>query len=178
MATERVGNQHPFTSPYDAFETTDAWVVIATASNKLFKKLCDAMGRPELVSDERFRSHRGRSSRRHEINEIVNSWVRGRSSDEVLTALGPEGADLPCARVSSPHELVDDPQLIARNMIERHPHPDLIEVVFHGNPLQFSDAEPRERKLAPALAEHNVEIYTEIGLAEDEIRRLSEAGVI
>lgn len=153
-------------------------MVIATASNKLFKKLCDAMGRPELVSDERFRSHRGRSSRRHEINEIVNSWVRGRSSDEVLTALGPEGADLPCARVSSPHELVDDPQLIARNMIERHPHPDLTEVVFHGNPLQFSDAEPRERKLAPALAEHNVEIYTEIGLAEDEIRRLSEAGVI
>ncbi|MGE4605138.1 MAG: CoA transferase [Myxococcota bacterium] len=178
VATERVGNQHPFTAPYDAFETTDGWVVIATASNKLFKKLCDAIDRPELIDDERFRSHRGRSSRRREINEIVNSWVSGRSSDEVLTALGPDGADLPCARVSSPHELVDDPQLVARNMIERHPHPDLKEVVFHGNPLQFSDAEPRERTLAPVLAEHNAEIYTELGLSEDEIRRLSEEGVI
>ena len=63
-------------------------------------------------------------------------------------------------------------------MIERHPHPDLTEVVFHGNPLQFSDAEPRERPLAPALAEHNIEIYTDLGLTKEEIQRLSEAGVI
>ncbi len=178
VATERLGNQHPFTSPYDAFETTDGWVVIATASNKLFRKLCVAIERPELAGDERFRSHRDRSRRRTEINDIVNRWVRGRSCEAVLAALGPEGADLPCARVSSPHELVDDPQLLARNMIERHPHPDLEEIVFHGNPLQFSDAEPRERALAPALAQHNEEIYRELGMSDEEIRRLSEADVI
>ena len=61
---ERVGNQHPFTAPYDAFATRDGHVVIATASNKLFRKLCAAIGRPELASDERYRSHRGRARNR------------------------------------------------------------------------------------------------------------------
>jgi crotonobetainyl-CoA:carnitine CoA-transferase CaiB-like acyl-CoA transferase len=178
IETERVGNQHPFTSPYDAFPTSDGWVVVATASNKLFRGLCDAIGHPELATDERFRSHRGRSARRVEVNGIVADWIRGRSSAEVLAALGPEGADLPCAKVAGPHELVDDPQLRARGMVERHPHPELGEIVFHGNPLQFSGAEPRERALSPRLAEHNAEIYAELGLSAEDLVQLQQAGVI
>lgn len=178
VATERVGNQHPFTSPYDAFATTDGWVVVATASNKLFRRLCDAIGAPGIADDERFRSHRGRSARRAEINAIVGAWVAARSSEEVLAALGPGGADVPCAVVAGPHELLDDPQLLARKMIERHPHPELGEIVFHGNPLQFPGAPPRERALAPRLAEHNAEVYAELGLDADDLARLAEAGVI
>jgi crotonobetainyl-CoA:carnitine CoA-transferase CaiB-like acyl-CoA transferase len=178
VRSERVGNQHPFTAPYDAFEARDGWVVIATGSNKLFRGLCDAIGRPELASDERFRSHRGRASNRLDINAIVAAWVRERSSEEVLAALGPEGADLPCARVSHPDELTGDPQLLARDMIERHPHPTLGEVVFHGNPLKFTGAERRRLPLAPRLAEHNAEVYAEIGLAEADLARLAAAGVI
>jgi crotonobetainyl-CoA:carnitine CoA-transferase CaiB-like acyl-CoA transferase len=178
VATERVGNQHPFTAPYDAFEAADGWVVIATASNKLFRGLCTAIGRPELATEERFRSHRGRAKNRQDINAIVAAWVRERSCEQVLRELGPEGADLPCARVAHPHELVDDPQLLARGMIERHPHPTLKEVVFHGNPLLFSGAERRRLALAPGLAEHNREIFAELGLNEEDLAELSEEGVI
>ena len=178
VASERVGNQHPFTAPYDAFEATDGWLVVATASNKLFRGLCAAIGRPELVADERFRSHRGRARNRREINAVVTGWVRERSCEEVLRALGPEGADLPCARVARPDQLVDDPQLLARGMIERHPHPTLKEVVFHGNPLLFSDAERRRLALAPELAEHNREVYAELGLGEEDLAQLAEEGVI
>jgi crotonobetainyl-CoA:carnitine CoA-transferase CaiB-like acyl-CoA transferase len=178
VASERVGNQHPFTAPYDAFEATDGWVVVATGSNKLFRGLCTAIGRPELADDERFRSHRGRARHRREINAIVADWVRDRSCEQVLRALGPEGADLPCARVVRPDELVDDPQLVARGMIERHPHPTLKEVVFHGNPLLFLGAERRRLALAPELAEHNREVYAELGLGEEDLAELSEEGVI
>ena len=178
VASERVGNQHPFAAPYDAFEATDGWVVVATGSNKLFRGLCTAIGRPELGTDERFRSHRGRARNRREINAIVADWVRERSCGQVLHSLGPEGADLPCARVARPDELVDDPQLLARGMIERHPHPTLKEVVFHGNPLLFSGAEPRRLALAPELAEHNREVYAELGLGEEDLAQLSEEGVI
>ena len=178
VASERVGNQHPFAAPYDAFEATDGWIVVGTGSNKLFGKLCTAIGRPELAADERFRSHRGRARNRREINAIVADWVRERSCEQALYALGPEGADLPCARVARPDELVDDPQLLARGMIERHPHPTLKEIVFHGNPLLFSGAEPRRLALAPELAEHNREVYAELGLDEEDLAQLSEEGVI
>jgi crotonobetainyl-CoA:carnitine CoA-transferase CaiB-like acyl-CoA transferase len=178
VASDRVGNQHPFTAPYDAFEATDGWLVVATGSNKLFRGLCTAIGRPELAADERFRSHRGRARNRREINAAVAAWVRERSCEEVLRVLGPEGADLPCARVARPDQLVDDPQLLARGMIERHPHPTLNEVVFHGNPLLFSGAERRRLALAPELAEHNRELYAELGLGEEDLAQLAEAGVI
>jgi crotonobetainyl-CoA:carnitine CoA-transferase CaiB-like acyl-CoA transferase len=178
MRSSRAGNQHPFTAPYDAFETRDGWVVAATASNKLFRKLCHAIGRPELADDERFRSHRGRSANRTEINGIVAEWVRPRSCDEVLAALGPSGAQIPCARVSSPEELIDDPQLLARGMIEQHPHPSLGEIVFHGNPLRFSGSEPRALPLAPELAADNEDVYAEIGLTPADLTRLREKGVI
>jgi len=175
---ERVGNQHPFSVPYDAFEARDGWVVVATASNKLFRGLCDAIGRPELAADERYRTHRVRSERRAELNALVGAWVAERSCDEVIAALGPDGADLPCARVARPDELLGDPQLLARGMIERHAHPDLGEIVFHGSPLRFSDAEPRRIPLAPALGEHNREVYAEVGLGDAELARLAVAGVI
>jgi crotonobetainyl-CoA:carnitine CoA-transferase CaiB-like acyl-CoA transferase len=178
VASERVGNQHPFAAPYDAFEAQDGWVAVATASNKLFRGLCAALGQPELASEERFRSHRGRARHRTEINAIVGDWVRERSCDEVLRTLGPPGGDLPCARVLRPDELVDDPQLLARGMVERHPHPQLGEVVFHGNPLRYSEAEPRRRPLAPQLGEHNRQVYAQLGLGEDDLARLSEEGVI
>ena len=175
---ERLGNQHPFTAPYDAFETRDGWVVVATASNKLFRRLCGAIGRPEMADDSSTRSHRGRAEHRAAVNAAVGSWARERSSDEALAALGPSGADVPCARVASPDELLRDPQLLARGMIERHPHPTVGEVVFHGNPLQFSGAEPRRRALAPRLGEHNAEVFAEIGLGAVDLARLAEAGVV
>jgi len=178
VEAERTGNQHPFTAPYDCFEARDGWVVVGTASNKLFRRLCQALDRPELASDERFRSHRGRSARRGEINGILGDWIRERSCEQVLAALGPDGADVPCARVARPDELVEDPQLRARGMIERHPHPTVGEVVFHGNPLRFSGAEPRERALAPDLGQHNAEIFAEIGVDAADLERLAGKGVV
>ncbi len=178
VEAERTGNQHPFTAPYDCFEARDGWVVVGTASNKLFRRLCQAIERPELAGDERFRSHRGRSARRGEINGIVGDWVRERSCRQVLAALGPEGADVPCARVARPDELVEDPQLRARGMIERHPHPTVGEVVFHGNPLRFSGADPRERALAPDLGQHNAEVFDEIGVDAADLERLAAKGVV
>jgi CoA:oxalate CoA-transferase len=178
IRSERVGNQHPFTAPYDSHEARDGQVAIATATNRLFRGLCRAIERPELAEDERFRSHRDRARHREEINRIVGEWVSRRSCDEVIRILGPSGAELPCARVSSPEELVDDPQLLARGMIERHPHPSLGEVLFHGNPVKLSDALPRERALAPSLGEHNAEVYAELGIDAGELARLASGGVI
>jgi crotonobetainyl-CoA:carnitine CoA-transferase CaiB-like acyl-CoA transferase len=178
QTSSRLGNQHPFTAPYDAFPTRDGHVAVGTASNKLFRRLCDAIGRPEIARDERFRSHRGRAQHRAEINALVGEWVRERSCDDVIRALGPGGADVPCARVASPEELIDDPQLCARGMIERHAHPVLGEILFHGNPLRLSGASPRARVLAPDLGADNADVYGSLGLDPSERVRLADEGVI
>ena len=175
---ERVGNAHPFSSPYDCFATKDGFVVVGTASNKLFRKLCEGIGRLELGRDERFKNHRVRSTNRAELSEIIAEWMGARSCDEALAALGPRGMDVPCARVASPHELIDDPQLVARGMVERHRHPQLGEVVFHGNALKLSGAEPRERALAPELGEANAEVFGALGVTEAELAALRERGVV
>jgi CoA:oxalate CoA-transferase len=178
VTSQRVGNQHPFTAPYDAFAAKDGHVAIGTASNKLFRALCTAIGRPELAADERFKSHRGRSANRHAVNAEVAAWVRERTCDEVIAILGAGGAELPCARVATPEEGIDDPQLLARGMIERHPHPAIGEVLFHGNALRFGGAEPRTRALAPGLGEHNAEVYAEIGVGDADLSALRAAGVV
>jgi crotonobetainyl-CoA:carnitine CoA-transferase CaiB-like acyl-CoA transferase len=175
---ERVGNQHPFTAPYECLATGDGFVVVGTASNKLFRRMVAAIGRPELGRDPRFEHHRARAANRHEINGILADWARPRSCAEVLAALGPGGADVPCARVAGPEELIDDPQLLARGMIERHPHPTLGEVLFHGNALRFSGAEPRARALAPALGEANDEILGALGIGPEARSALAAKRVI
>lgn len=175
---ERVGNQHPFTAPYDALEAKDGWVVVACGSNKLFRALAAGIGRPELADDERYRTHRVRAANRVELNAVFADWARDRTCDEVIAALGPEGADVPVARVASPAELLDDPQLAARGMIEHHAHPTLGEVVFHGNPLHLSDTEPRRLPLAPDLGQHNAEVFAELGLGAADLERLAAEGVI
>lgn len=177
-SSERVGNQHPFTAPYDCLATTDGYVVVATASNRLFRRLCAGIDRPELADDPAYRTHRDRARHREAINGLVAEWAAARSCDEVIAALGPGGADVPVARVSGPEELWDDAQLRARGMIESHPHPTLGEVHFHGNPLHFTDAPPRERALAPTLGEDNGAVYGELGLEAEALARLAEAGVI
>ena len=92
--------------------------------------------------------------------------------------LGPGGADLPCARVASVDELIDDEQLLERGMIERHPHPRQGELLFHGNPLKLSGHEPRARALAPELGADNEEVYGELGLGATDLERLASLRVI
>jgi crotonobetainyl-CoA:carnitine CoA-transferase CaiB-like acyl-CoA transferase len=175
---ERVGNQHPFTAPYDCFATRDGHVVIASASNRLFRRLCEGIGRPELAEDERYRHHRVRAQNRVELNGIFADWSAERTCDEVIARLGPDGVGVPVARVERPEDLAEDTQLIAREMIERHPHPSIGEVWFHGNPLKYDGADPREIPLAPELAADNEAVYGALGVSSDELRRLEEEGVV
>ncbi|TMA54583.1 MAG: CoA transferase [Deltaproteobacteria bacterium] len=175
----RVGNRHLATAPYDCYRARDGWVVIAVASNKLFRALAAAIGRPELGEDPRFRGSRGRLERSEEVNAIVAAWVAERSVEEVMSALGPDGARVPCSPVYAADQLLEHPQLLAREMVRRLPHPVLGEVVVPGVAVKLSATPGDVRRLGPELGEHNREIYEGLlGLAADELTRLRDAGVI
>jgi len=175
----RVGNRHLATAPYDSFHARDGWVVIAVATNRIFRRLAEAIGRPELADDERFRGARGRNERSAEINAIVGAWVAERTVAEVMETLGPARANVPCSPVYGVDELVEHPQLQARDMLVRVAHAKLGEVLVPGVPVKLSDTPGAVRRLGPELGEHNDEVYAGVlGLDGAEITRLRAAGVI
>jgi crotonobetainyl-CoA:carnitine CoA-transferase CaiB-like acyl-CoA transferase len=176
---EQVGNAHLGTAPYDCYRATDGWVVIAVASNKLFRALAAAIGRPELGGDERFKHVSARLQRREEVNGIIGAWVGQRSVAEVVEALGPAGAGVPCSPVYTVDQLLAHPQLVARGMIQRLAHPILGELVVPGVVPKLSETPGEIRSYGPDLGQHNDEIYgTLLGLSPDERRRLRDTKAI
>jgi crotonobetainyl-CoA:carnitine CoA-transferase CaiB-like acyl-CoA transferase len=175
----QVGNRHLGTAPYDCYRARDGWVVIAVASNKLFRTLAAAIGRPELGEDPRFRGVSGRVARSDEINGIVAEWVAKRTVAEVVQALGPEGAGVPCSPVYRVDQLLDHPQLLAREMVQRLPHTGLGEVVAPGVVVKLSDTPGQIRRLGPELGEHTTDVYRELlGLSDEELAELRARQVI
>lgn len=176
---KQVGNRHLAAVPYDCYRARDGWLVIAVASNKLFRQLCQAIGRPELGDDPRFRGVTARLEHGDEINAIVAAWVGERTVAEVVAALGPEGAGVPCSPVQTVDELVAHPQLLARGMIQRLPHRTLGEVVVPGVVVKMSETPGEVRTLAPELGQHTDEVLRELlGLGDEELARLRAAQVI
>jgi crotonobetainyl-CoA:carnitine CoA-transferase CaiB-like acyl-CoA transferase len=176
---QQVGNRHLGTAPYDCYRARDGWVVIAVASNKLFRALATAIGQPELGDDPRFRGVSGRVARSDEINGIVGAWVAERTVDEVVRALGPDGAGVPCSPVLTVDQLVAHPQLLAREMIQRLPHPTLGEVVTPGVVVKMSETPGALRRLGPEIGEHSREVYRALlGLSDEELDGLRARQVI
>ena len=175
----RVGNRHLATAPYDAHRARDGWVVIAVATNRIFRRLAAAIGRPELGDDPRFRGASGRLERSAEINGIVGEWVGARTVDEVMAILGPDGAKVPCSPVYGVDDLVRHPHLVAREMIARLPHPTLGELVVPGVVPKLSDTPGTIARLGPELGEHNGEIYGALlGLDAATLADLRAASII
>jgi len=176
---ELVGNAHMGTAPYDCYRATDGWVAIAVASNKLFRTLAEVIGRPEMGTDDRYRGVGGRIARRDEVNAAVAAWVGDKTVAEVVAALGPEGADVPCSPVHTVDQLLTHPQLLARGMIQRLPDPELGEVIVHGIVPKLSDTPAEIHAAGPALGQHNAEVYGEfLGLNAEELADLASRKVI
>src|SRR5262249_40727502 len=170
---------HLGTAPYDCYRAKDGWVVIAVASNKLFRALAAAIGQPELGEDPRFRGVSGRVERSDEINGIVARWVADRTVEEVVQAMGPDGAGVPCSPVYSVDQLLTHPQLLAREMIQRLPQATLGEVVAPGVVVKLSETPGAVRRVGPELGEHSAEVSRELlALSDDELAGLRARQVI
>jgi CoA:oxalate CoA-transferase len=152
------GNRHPTTYPVDSFPTLTGDIVLVCFGDTAFRDLVAAIGRPALADDPRFRSNADRSRHDVELADIIGSWSRQRSRENVLSALREHG--LPCAPVWSLSELLATGHLQARGMIAAGTVASLGEVPIVTQPVKFSTQQNPSRASIPRLGQHNEEILS------------------
>jgi len=141
-----LGSRHPTITPFQFFEAADGYIVVAAGNDRLWQRLCEALGCPDLAGDPRFCSNALRTSHHGELEPLLASTLRGRSVEEWCGILGESG--IPCGPVQDVGDVVADPHVQARGMIDRTEIPEVGDLALPAFPLQFS-AHPRS-PLSPA----------------------------
>ena len=174
----RLGTAHPNTVPYQVFPTEDGFIIIAANNDGQFERLCEAAGALELLEDPDFASNALRVRNRERLVANLEAITRTRGTAAWMEAL--EAAGVPCAAVNTMDQVFADPQVQARGMEIRMPHPLAGEDVrLVGSPIRLSRTPVSYRCAPPTLGEHTDEVLAQVlDLSEDEREALREEGVI
>jgi crotonobetainyl-CoA:carnitine CoA-transferase CaiB-like acyl-CoA transferase len=157
----RMGNRHPTIVPYETFEGTDGAFVLAVGNDEQWRRFCTTAGIDALANDARFATNRDRVAHYGELKPVLESHLRTRPRDEwirVLTAAG-----IPCGSVRDIGEVLVDPQVAARNMIQTVDHQTLGSINVLGTPLKLSETPGAVRQAPPTLGQHTDAILREFG---------------
>jgi CoA:oxalate CoA-transferase len=145
-----LGARHPSISPFDAFRTNDDYIVIAAGNDTLFNKLCEALDRPDLTADERFASNDSRTQHYPDLKVEIENSLGSKSVREWLLIL--QQAGVPCGPINNIEQVVNDEQIVARNMIIHSRDNNEGDLRMTGNPIKFTGFDdPSERAAAPEL---------------------------
>jgi len=174
---ERTGSVLPGVAPSNAYPVTDGEVLIGANQDTVFRRLAQAMGRPELADDPRYATHGARGERQAELDEMIADWTMGFDSETLLALMEEHG--VPAGKIFKAPDMLDDPQYKAREAVRQVPHPD-IENLWMQNVAPKLSATPGEIAWpGPALGAHNEEVYGGLlGKSAEDLARLKEAGII
>lgn len=175
---ERSGATLPNVAPSNIYTCKDGTFLIAANQDTVFRRLCEAIGKPELCDDERFRTHRARGANMAELDEIITGWTTTRTVAEIDRLM--QEAGVPAGGIYRAPEMLNDPQFKARNAIIDVPTeewPDLkMQNVFPK--MSRTQGEVRWPGVR-TLGAHNETVYGELlGLSRDELEELQQKSII
>ena len=157
------GSAHRVTAPYQALRTADGHITVGGNNQKLWQKLCEAIGRPELVEDPRFATNEDRMANRPELVSELD--LSARTTDEWVQTLIEAG--VPCGPIHDYRQVFEDPHTRAREM-----EVELDGVRMLGIPAKLSGTPGAIRRTAPRVGEHTAEVLREAGFTDTEIEAL------
>ena len=173
---ERSGSRLPGISPSNTYLCGDgSYVAIAGNGDGIFKRLMNAIGRPDLADDVDLARNDGRVLHNDRLDAAILQWTSNCTLDEVLTKL--DAADVPSGRVYTAADIAADPHYQARGMITRETLPDGQQIDLPGIVPKLSETPGTTRWVGPALGEHTADVLRSIGVTQAELEALRREGV-
>ena len=176
IRTQR-GNTAFHAAPSDCYQTSDGWIMVQAIGQPMFERWAKLVGREDLLTDPRCADDLVRGDNYEFITEIMAQWTGQRTTTEVLAQL--EAVRLPCGPVYDLEQVLNDPQVQARELLKFVEYPGVAEPVPIANtPVRLSATPGEVAHRAPMLGEHTDEVLQELGFGKEEIGEFRNAGVI
>ena len=161
--------------PYQGFQTADGSVMISGGSDRIFVRLCEALGLGELGADPRFLTNPDRVANRDELIEILENQIKSHTTDDLLELLNDHA--VPCSPIQNMAEVAAHPQVAEAGLLPMAAHPEVPDYQDVALPLRVDGERPRGVRPPPAAGEHTSEVLAELGYTEGEVQGFFERGV-
>ncbi|MET0364332.1 MAG: CoA transferase [Sphingobium sp.] len=171
------GSQHPNLVPYGLFPARDGSIIVACLTNSFWTRICEAIGQPELVTDERFNMIEKRRNARGEVNAIISAFTQARDVDELVEIFTTH--QVPHAPILGIRDALSQPQTVAREMVVETEHPVLGRIPIVNRPIKYVNEPQPVPEAPPVLGQHTDAILADVlGLDEARIAALRASGVV
>ncbi|MEF8800986.1 MAG: CaiB/BaiF CoA-transferase family protein [Halolamina sp.] len=171
--TKRMGTKDPVLAPYQAFRTADGYINIAALNPKLYQGFCTAIGREDLMEDERFAENADRVANMTELEAEIEATLTDRPTDEWMDVFVDAG--IPAGPVQEVDDALHNEQTEARGVMTTMER-DGQEIPVIEHPLNYDNADSGFESPPPELGEHNEAVFAELGVDEARLEEMREAG--
>ena len=172
----QAGNHHPTITPMGTFQTADGFLNVAAPNDRLWQRLCDALGRPAALDDPLFASVSARQANRHRLRELLEVEFGRYNRAELVRLL--DAADVPCGPVNSVAEAFAEDQVRQLGVVTTVDHPARGPAGVLRTPIRMSRTAPSPKSPAPLASADTDEVLAELGYGADEIARLHAEHVV
>lgn len=174
---ERAGNSTTYTAPSNMYRSADGvYFSLVASSQTIYARLCEALGRPDWISDPRFASNPMRVANVAALDHELSTWFEARVFADIASQLGQH--DIPFSKVYNIKDIEADPHFQARGAIIRLADPDYGSVPAPCVVPRVTGREMPAPRTGPAVGEHNTEVYAAYGIGPEELSILRSEGVI
>jgi crotonobetainyl-CoA:carnitine CoA-transferase CaiB-like acyl-CoA transferase len=174
---KQAGNDHPTAIPTGVFPTADGFINIAASGDALWKRFCEAIDAPTLLSHPEHTTNEKRSRNRVALNERIAAITRGEPSVHWVKLLNDAG--VPCGSINTVDQVFAEPQVRHLGIAKRVRHPKLGDIEVVGQPIHLSEAaQPAEYRPTPDLGQHTDEILAGLGYDATGIAGLRARGIV